>query len=622
MGAYSPSRNKYYSTQELYPNSLGLNVHSDRVLRFAWDWTDISNYTEGYLTLADMDYISPNRYEGYVNYPITKFNNTSDPDYGFYNCRGGCNITILNQGVFTYAQPNSKDMALSGDTPPYYVPAGDNRIAWGDSPSQDDTGGDTLEWFKGISNRGDIYDAVSVGINWGYDIHKYHLSGISCDTIIKVELPHSYSGDDVLDPNLGYHQPSPTDYTQASGRVITELEFGSNILDKFGETGQSFFLWHPMTNQIIWDMDGEYELTLDNIPDDLIFFGSSSLCPLQVPTNDIIIYKYGGYNNTQGELQVVVFYDKTMAGKGYHFGGYDNSINFASASDSIEYIHFASMVSQTMTNGTINPVALNGTVEYNEYYVYSVGGLNGTTSTDKILKYKVTSDDSSYNSQTLTSAKNHFAVGYSNTAGYFIGGTNSDVRANPKTLLNTTDKFSFADEVISAVSNIPTAVNAMGSGSNKQVSNLIYIVGGYTSTGVVDTINKYDMTTDVYSVAGGVLNTPSQSLNAKMTNNKMYIFGGDNGVDTFSTISSFELSNESVVTDVQNLMQPSTSILSSLYCRDNNSILLNGGGHQLGSPANPLLNTYEKFDCNTDNATSYLTQRIASIGNPNGAVQA
>ena len=615
MGAFSPSKNKFYNTQVLQPTTLELLPESENMVRFGWDWDSADN-TIGIFKISDyikydnstppVEQPSDNQYKGYCNYPISNFDNTSDPDYGFYNCRGGINVTILNQGVFIKAEPNSYNM-INPCMP------GTNTQSWYDSPSQDDTGGDTLEWFKGISNRGDIYDAISVGLNWGLDFHDYYISGITCDTIIKVELPHSYSGLD----NNGI--PDPTDYTQASGRCVTELEFGSNILDKFGETASTFFLWHPMTNQIIWDMDGEFDFNLDNIPEDLLFFGSSALCPMQIPTNDIMIYKYGGYDNTQGELQVVIFFDKTMAGRGYHFGGTNNNIDIYA--NSIEYIHFASMVNHAMT-GLPKKISFNGVVEYNEEYIYSVGGTNNDNgNVNDIVKYTIASNTADIMPLNLNTPKSQFATGYSNIAGYFMGGVNTRFNNSTPVYVESNNKLSFADETMSTVSHIPFNCMGMGSSSNKQISNLIYYSGGKTEmAGITDSINIFNTVTETFNTNAYFMSTPTQRHTAKMTKTMLYMIGGDNDNDTFNSTTKLDLSNGTISAGAY-IMTPSTITISSLYCKENDSILLNGTGCNLDYTENPLQKTYEKYDCTTDNTTVYLTQRIAPVGNPTGSIE-
>lgn len=435
-------------------------------------------------------------------------------------------------------------------------------------------------------------------------------------------------------------------YTVSSGGVLTSkdiFDIGADNFNRATSNGDFCFSAWNNSGVAVFSADTDGIITNDDSDDQ----GGSHVWVAfeynpedeDAPTEETIIdrniyiYRWEGTSNTQGELQAIIFYDRVLQGVGYHMGGIQTDL--ATFVDTIEELNFDTML--TSVKGAVSVAhSFSMTINNSDLYLYTGGGYTGVgTCVNSIDKYDVSSETSSALGGTLSSQKYLLGGGGSNTDGYFIGGRDNTLGGGAGTIYKTNDKLSYATETVGAVLSLTTGLNAFGSASNRQVSNYIYMLGGSYGNTVAtasptNQITRYDMVnnTKTEPIVGNVLTTVArQLLVAKMSQTHVYAFGGKGVIGASNStnyIDKFSLANDTVTAvQASSLMMNSDTLQSAFYRRDDNTMLVQGGGFQYDGTlvSNAIFTMYEKFDCNTDTDTVYLTQRTYAVGNPAGTAE-
>ena len=218
--------------------------------------------------------------------------------------------------------------------------------------------------------------------------------------------------------------------------------------------------------------------------------GAQILLPITAVSesgNDILVYKYNGENNTQGELQCVIFYDKILDGS-LIVGGATSDLAF----NRIEYFIFSnntsSIISSKLNASNIgNPATMS-----NNVYFWICGGYNGPTSTTLDTVEKITKSNLTTNAVFSTNLPIGVAASaYENTRkyGYIYGGF-SHVQEELDTIIEyelETETFSTLTSKLTQPKGGPCAIN------NWPKNTYSWICGGIVhGTGYTNAIDRFD----------------------------------------------------------------------------------------------------------------------------------
>ena len=136
-------------------------------------------------------------------------------------------------------------------------------------------------------------------------------------------------------------------------------------------------------------------------------------------------------------------------------------------------------------------------------------------------------------STTLSKGTHDIGTAAVGTKIYLFGGNTSNGR------LNTIQVFDTTNNTISTLSTtLPTAAFVIGAVA---VDTKIYLFGGNCSSGTKSTIQVFDTTNNTISTLSTTLPTNAKSIGAAAVGIKIYLFGGyvEYGVDYLNTINVF-----------------------------------------------------------------------------------
>ena len=361
-----------YRPSDPYQTATTADYRSDTTSEFyGTNHTDVKVYSGGgtdfyekdFFALEDKFYfLSPGSSEFYAfgGQTNTYFGTTSPWPWG----KGGITLTILNEGEWTRtsnfrknSKINNRDVWSSANAARfetngmergngyYFYPKTPNTVD-ASVPSTDPyyykqssndgkglSGADSIEFFQ---QRSGVWDTISMGLYTGaYDDCCYFgLSNVTCQTIIKIELLCSSGAGNRMGSGF---QIGDSDWVESwsltqiiDDDILADPKSEVNTLtESNGKGNHGFILFHPMTGQFIANntiddskvtvYDPSLDMSIDSIPDDIIFYSDAGdpdmndFCPYNAESTgskDILAFKHDGENNTQGELQSVIFYDK------------------------------------------------------------------------------------------------------------------------------------------------------------------------------------------------------------------------------------------------------------------------------------------------------------------------
>jgi hypothetical protein len=267
--------------------------------------------------------------------------------------RGGVLIQILNNGFFTKASNFPHNTVINGrcvakkingetvanDFETHGMQSGDNyhfspyKVEPGDYNGHQigQEGADSVEFFQGKTDewREDEFknqwDTVSLGLFTGNadDDCFFGLSGFTCRTVIKIELMLTLGEGGRMEEGFQFGNSEWV----ANWAIPKESIAASSLTNETEANGygnHGFILFHPFTGQFIWNntrgdgYDEKQDFSIDSFPNDIIFWDDNNPfpdCPSPVAAGavkkSIFMFKQSG-ENTQGEMDSVVFYDKKV----------------------------------------------------------------------------------------------------------------------------------------------------------------------------------------------------------------------------------------------------------------------------------------------------------------------
>jgi hypothetical protein len=273
--------------------------------------------------------------------------------------------------------------------------------------------------------------------------------------------------------------------------------------------------------------------------------------PITDGDNDIYLYKYDGLNNTQGELQCVIFYDKLNLKTtyvGYILGTFINSQNY----------HSQRFVLSTETLNSIADPSYSeriGFVDlaYNEYvYVFTGSSKLSVTNPgiwyDDVYKYDtVTSSDSfKYN----LVYKRFYAIGKTIEHNAFIFGCQQHNSAGA--MQKWVEQYNYINNVSSVVTDLLLGIaQTLSTGAYEKH---VYILGGDENrSGDTSSkkIQKYKTETNTPEILAAELGDNKEG--ASSSENDVYIFvnsGGEEGGGTWHRRNTFDKFNKLTETSV------------------------------------------------------------------------
>ena len=145
-------------------------------------------------------------------------------------------------------------------------------------------------------------------------------------------------------------------------------------------------------------------------------------------------------------------------------------------------------------------------------------------------------------STTLSKGTHDIGTAAVGTKIYLFGGNTSNGR------LNTIQVFDTTNNTISTLpTTLPTAASGIGVTG---VGTKIYLFGGYTSSNpyYLNTIQVFDTTNNTITTLSTTLPTNTESIATVAVDTKIYLFGGNCSSGTKSTIQVFDTTNNTIST--------------------------------------------------------------------------
>lgn len=279
------------------------------------------------------------------------------------------------------------------------------------------------------------------------------------------------------------------------------------------------------------------------------YVGSTSGYALggSIPSNTDSMEKFPFSSDTSatdvGELAAPRFYGGGAQSQtdGYYVGGYDG------LSDSIQKFPFSSDSNAVDVAETANPFGA-GSYHSSETHGYTVGNLQSTDDRDeRINKFPFSSDSPGANTASIGTPRRYVSGGsYGNVAGYIMGG------ADGSTAQDTVLKFSFVSDADASDVGELTAANSTGSTNSSETH--AYNNGGNRPSSV-NTIEKYTFATDGPAVdIGELVNSKIDTSGASSTASG-YVAGGAPPNSGNTGLDKYSFSSDGSATDIGELIQ-------------------------------------------------------------------
>lgn len=150
------------------------------------------------------------------------------------------------------------------------------------------------------------------------------------------------------------------------------------------------------------------------------------------------------------------------------------------------------------------------------------------------------------------------------------------------------------------------------------VGDNIYIFGGYSNSAFLDSIYRFDTTTETLTLLPAKLPTPTRWMGSAVCNDKVYLIGGSSASAILNTINVFDPSTETLTTLSKRMMVA----LDDPACAANGGVIWIFNGYNNGAKRStycfdPIKNTYMQYTSSghSTSAASYRTVACSWLGN-------